>query len=132
MTSSSISRVQGSFRAHRYWMTESEVESSHFFYSGSLTYPGKNIKILNHRCDARFEIYLLGCNEGVNWVIAKTPLKVTPRDLSVLRLLTTDNGEPILRNYRDPQDLGHRTVFDVVNDGTGGFHIVNYVHLQTM
>ena len=74
----------------------------------------------------------LGCNEAVNWVIAKRPLKVTPKDLSVLRQLKTDNGEPILRNYRDPQDLGTRSVFDVVNDGTGGFHIVNYVHLQTM
>ena len=74
----------------------------------------------------------LGCNEAVNWVIAKTPLKVTPKDLSVLRLLKTDSGEHILRNYRDLQDLGNRTVLDVVNNGTGGFHIVNYVHLQIM
>ena len=65
-------------------------------------------------------------------MIAQTPLKVTPKDLSVLRLLKTDDGEPILRNYRDQQDLGNRTVFDLVNDGTGGFHIVNYVHLQTV
>ena len=58
-------------------------------------------------------------------MIAKTILKITPMDLSVLRMLKTDDGERILRNYRDPQDLGHRTVFDLVNDGTGWFHIVH-------
>ena len=60
-----------------------------------------------------------GCNEAVNWVVAKTPLKVTPRDLTFLRILQTDDGLPIVRNYRGIQDLGQRMVFDVIDDDSG-------------
>ena len=55
----------------------------------------------------------------VTWVVAQTPLKVTSNDLKILRNLQTDDGEPIERNYRDPQNLESRTVFNVVIDNSG-------------
>ena len=65
----------------------------------------------------------LGCNEVVNWVVAKTSLKVTSYDLSKLRNLKSDDGVPIKRNYRDLQNLGQRTVYDVVVNDAGETHI---------
>jgi len=68
----------------------SNVERTHYQYHGSLTTPG--------------------CNEVVTWVLATRVLGVSPHFMSLLRQLKTDDGEPLVDNFRPVQQLNGRVI----------------------
>merc|ERR1712110_610699 len=72
------------------FLAMSNVAESHYQYHGSLTTPG--------------------CNESVTWVLAPKILGVTPRAMKFLRQLKTDDGEPLVNNFRPVQDLNGREI----------------------
>jgi len=77
------------------WNTlKTALENGHYNYKGSLTTPD--------------------CNEVVTWVVAKTPLKIHADDLAKFRMLKVPSPGtgPVIRNWRDVQAIGSRTVYD--------------------
>jgi len=81
------------FRNHKKWFQHSQVTDKHWHYQGGLTTPT--------------------CNEVVTWVVAQEYLKVTPRDLTHLRKMEDDEGNAIEHNFRAPQNLNGRTIYNM-------------------
>jgi len=65
--------------------------SKFYRYSGSLTTPG--------------------CQEIVTWTVFDSPIVVSHMQLAKFRKLMTDDGKPMVDNYRPVQKLGERTVY---------------------
>ena len=56
------------------------------------------------------KIYKIGCYEAVTWILSTKVLGVSPRVMESLRQLKTDDGEPLVDNFRPVQDLNGRTI----------------------
>jgi len=80
------------------WNTlKTALENGHYNYKGSLTTPL--------------------CNEAVTWIVAKTVLPVLSSDIDKFRKLKAPRGpkegQGITRNWREPQAIGTRTVYEM-------------------
>ncbi|KAM7436552.1 hypothetical protein ABFA07_013710 [Porites harrisoni] len=65
-------------------------KSDYYRYDGSLTTPT--------------------CNEVVTWTVFKDPVKISKRQIELLRKLEKQDGKPLTENYRPPMPLNDRTV----------------------
>nr|CAD7455519.1 unnamed protein product [Timema tahoe] len=66
-----------------------EFNHCYYSYHGSLTYPP--------------------CSELVTWIIQPEPVAISPRQLSLFRVLETEDG-PIISNSRPLQHLNNRPI----------------------
>ncbi|XP_056635272.1 carbonic anhydrase 3-like [Diorhabda sublineata] len=53
------------------------------------------------------------CIHYVLWLITRIPIGLSIDQIDALRYIFDENGEPLLRNYRDVQDSNNRSVFHV-------------------
>ncbi|XP_068679271.1 uncharacterized protein [Montipora foliosa] len=65
-------------------------KTKYFRYQGSLTTPT--------------------CNEAVTWTVFKDPVKISQRQMDLLRSLKYDSGKPMVNNYRPVQKLYQRKI----------------------
>ncbi|XP_073258842.1 carbonic anhydrase 7-like [Porites lutea] len=65
-------------------------KSDYYRYNGSLTTPT--------------------CNEVVTWTVFKDAVKISKRQIDLLRKLENRDGKPLTKNYRPPMPLNGRTV----------------------
>jgi carbonic anhydrase len=53
-----------------------------------------------------------GCAESVVWTVLKEPIHITPHQLDLFRTIHTDGGAVLDLNYRPPQPLNGRKVYE--------------------
>lgn len=58
------------------------------------------------------------CNEVVTWTVFKNTVKISQRQIELLRSLKKKDGNPLTENYRPPLDLNGRTVKASFNGAT--------------
>ncbi|KAE8745600.1 hypothetical protein FOCC_FOCC007711, partial [Frankliniella occidentalis] len=61
------------------------------------------------------------CSHLIQWLVSRDPLEASPEQFAAFRQLLNVNEEPLLRNYRDGQALGGRTVFHLAPGSRDGF-----------
>ncbi|XP_050515806.1 carbonic anhydrase 2-like [Diabrotica virgifera virgifera] len=53
------------------------------------------------------------CIHYIMWLIAREPIGISIEQLNALRYIFDENGDPLLRNYREVQDLHNRTILHI-------------------
>ncbi|KAK3917921.1 Carbonic anhydrase [Frankliniella fusca] len=61
------------------------------------------------------------CSHLIHWLVCRNPIEASPEQFAAFRQLLNVNEEPLVRNYRDVQALGGRTVFHLAPGSRDGF-----------
>lgn len=64
-------------------------------------------------CNITTVYFFPDCDEAVTWVLGPTRLLIDMDTMMYFRMLEDEDGNPIQGNFRETQDLGDRTIYQV-------------------